>query len=419
MKHTPLRLAITDGLLLAASWFLQYHWRYGTWPLPSRGPFVVVVCWLLFNYLLGTYSDLSGRQLQLGRQLRNNFLAATAVVLLAYGFTAATGGSFESTMSRSFLVVVLVLAVGCGQVLRLGQDLAHLWTPQQQWLLICSSAERSVLAQELEQGGCALPCGIEWRASQGLAPLPSVLAQLLQLDGVAVGGEQVPSPQDQQILLEWQSQGMRLLALSGWCEQFLERLPPELVPERWSSRVEGFGLARSGPTARLKRLGDLLGTTGLFLFLFPLGLFLLLMQLGGGQLQINGDPCCGINGKPFQRWRLGSKRKKLNQLLLRLRLAPLTQLWNVLRGDMSLVGPRPLSPQLQAQLQQRFPEADLRSWMRPGMTGWGRLMGPPSRETDALHWELGRDLYYLRHHSLLLDLQLLLQAACAAIGLKR
>ena len=255
-RRRPLRLAFTDGLLVAASWALYYHWRYGTWPGPSRGPLLVVLCWLLLHYLLGTYADLSGRQLQLGRQLRNDLLAAAGVMLLAVGFTGLSGGSFASTMGRSFLPVVLVLAVAIGQLLRLGQDLAHLWSPQQQWLLIAAPTERDVLARELEQRGCAVPCGIEWRAASGLAPLPPGLPGLLQLDGVAIGGAVVPSAADRQTLLQWQSQGVRLLALSGWCELFLRRLPPELVPERWSSRVEGFGLSRTGPSARLKRLGD-------------------------------------------------------------------------------------------------------------------------------------------------------------------
>ena len=75
---------------------------------------------------------------------------------------------------------------------------------------------------------------------------------------------------------------------------------------------------------------------------------------------------------------------------------------------MSLVGPRPLSLEVMAELEKRFPGAELRQWMRPGMTGWGRIAGPPPEESDAMAWELGRDLYYLRNHSLLLDLQLLL-----------
>ena len=75
---------------------------------------------------------------------------------------------------------------------------------------------------------------------------------------------------------------------------------------------------------------------------------------------------------------------------------------------MSLVGPRPFTVDSMAELAERFPGAELRQWMRPGMIGWGRIAGPPPQEPDAVAWELGRDLYYLRNHSLLLDLRLLL-----------
>ena len=83
---------------------------------------------------------------------------------------------------------------------------------------------------------------------------------------------------------------------------------------------------------------------------------------------------------------------------------------------MSLVGPRPLSLEVMAELEKRFPGAELRQWMRPGMTGWGRIAGPPPEESDAIAWELGRDLYYLRNHSLLLDLQLLLTSLLRLFG---
>jgi lipopolysaccharide/colanic/teichoic acid biosynthesis glycosyltransferase len=63
-----------------------------------------------------------------------------------------------------------------------------------------------------------------------------------------------------------------------------------------------------------------------------------------------------------------------------------------------------------AELEARLPGAELRQWVLPGMTGWGRIAGPPPEESDAIAWELGRDLYYLRNQSLLLDLRLLLTA---------
>jgi lipopolysaccharide/colanic/teichoic acid biosynthesis glycosyltransferase len=386
----PALYAGADGLLLGLSWIGVYAWRFGQWPAFSRGPIGLIVAWLFLQYLLGTYTALARRQLDLGRQLRNCLIAALIVLALAAVVTLLRGELWASTMSRSFLVPVLVLGFASNQLLRLSQVTAHLWQPQETWLLLVSQAERAVLSQAIEAGGCVIPCGIEWRSSSGLASLPAQLPQLLSLDGVLVGGEHQPSAADRAMLLAWQEQGVRLLSLQGWAEAFLRRVPPELVPDRWAERVQNFSHARSGPSSRLKRLGDLFGSGLLILLLAPSALLL--------RPALHSDPCCGRHGLPFQRLRLSGSG----------RFSAMPQLLNVWRGEMSLVGPRPLSPAAMQQLEARFPGAELRQWMRPGMTGWGRIAGPPPQEPDAVAWELSRDLYYLRNHSLLLDLRLLL-----------
>lgn len=387
---TPAVYAFSDAALLAVSWFGVYFWRFGAWPSLTRGPLALIASWLLVHYLLGTYTSLARHHLDLGRQLRNCFAAALIVLSLAAAATLLRGEPWVSTMSRSFLLPVLVLGFFSNQLLRLGQLSAHFWQPQETWLLIVSPAERAVISQALDEGGCAIPCGIEWRSSSGLASLPSQLPALLRLDGVVVGTQSQPSAADRATLLAWQKQGLRLSSLPAWSELFLRRLPPALLPNNWAERVEVFSHARSGPGPRLKRLGDLAMASLILALCSPLLPIL--------WHSFHRDLCIGRHGSPFQRLRFeGSGR-----------LCALPQLINVWRGEMSLVGPRPLSPLAMQQLEARFPGADLCQWMRPGMTGWGRIAGPPPEEPDAVAWELGRDLYYLRNHSLLLDLRLLL-----------
>lgn len=86
-------------------------------------------------------------------------------------------------------------------------------------------------------------------------------------------------------------------------------------------------------------------------------------------------------------------------------LDELPQLWNVLRGDMSLVGPRPL---LMAYLDRYSPEQARRHDVRPGLTGWAQVHG-----RNALTWDekFALDLWYVDHRSLLLDLRILVMTA--------
>jgi len=390
-----LAYGLADALLLSVSWGVVYSWRFGLLPAASRGPIALVLAWLAVHYLLGTYTALARRQLTAGRQLRNCLAAAVLVFSLAAAVTMLRGEILQSTMSRSFLLPVLALGFLTNQLLRISQLTSHLWQPQEQWLLIASQSERAALTRAMDFGGCAIPCGIEWRSSGRMPPLPPPLADLLQLDGVAIGSELDPARHDREVMLAWQQAGVRLLSIRGWSEHFLRRLPPELVPDSWSERVEGFSHARAGPTSRLKRLGDLVLSGMMALVLIPL---LAVADLLCSAPILHQDLCSGRDGQPFLRQRFAAAGP----------LSALPQWRNVWRGEMSLVGPRPLSMEVMAELEQRFPGAELRQWMRPGMTGWGRIAGPPPEESDAIAWELGRDLYYLRNHSLLLDLQLLL-----------
>jgi lipopolysaccharide/colanic/teichoic acid biosynthesis glycosyltransferase len=95
----------------------------------------------------------------------------------------------------------------------------------------------------------------------------------------------------------------------------------------------------------------------------------------------------------------------------KLRIDELPQLFNVLRGDMSLVGPRPERPEFVARLSETIPYYHERHVVKPGLTGWAQLSYPyGSSDRDALE-KLQFDLYYIKHKSLIFNLMVLLQTA--------
>lgn len=98
-------------------------------------------------------------------------------------------------------------------------------------------------------------------------------------------------------------------------------------------------------------------------------------------------------------------------MIRKLRIDELPQIVNVLRGDMSFVGPRPERPEFVAQLAEKIPYYAQRHCVKPGITGWAQLCYPyGSSEADALQ-KLQYDLYYIKNNSLLFDLSILLQTA--------
>ena len=91
---------------------------------------------------------------------------------------------------------------------------------------------------------------------------------------------------------------------------------------------------------------------------------------------------------------------RVGWFLRRLRLDELPQLVNVLRGDMTLIGPRPERPELEHELEDRIPHYRKRHWMPPGLSGWAQVSAPYAASVEEAELKLSYDLYYLRHWSI-------------------
>jgi len=134
----------------------------------------------------------------------------------------------------------------------------------------------------------------------------------------------------------------------------------------------------------------------------------------------------GLHGKPFRLYKFRSMRQnaegdgqpvwatkadqrvtRLGRFLRQTRLDELPQLFNVLLGDMSLVGPRPERPAFVNALEQEIPFYALRHQVKPGITGWAQICFPYGASSEDARQKLQYDLYYLKNYSLFLDLNIL------------
>ncbi|MEF8815655.1 MAG: sugar transferase [Salinibacter sp.] len=174
---------------------------------------------------------------------------------------------------------------------------------------------------------------------------------------------------------------------------------------------------RSGPYTTAKRALDLGGTSVLLVALSPLfGLVALCIWLDDGRPLLFTQTRAGHRGQPFRIYKFRTLTRepddptqpaahatRVGAVLRRWALDELPQLWNVLRGEMSLVGPRPTLPE---QVEQYGPHERRRLQVRPGLTGWAQIHG-----RNALSWpeRIDLDVWYVRHRRLLLDLWILLR----------
>ena len=141
----------------------------------------------------------------------------------------------------------------------------------------------------------------------------------------------------------------------------------------------------------------------------------------------------GLGGHPYMIWKLRTMDKdaekagprwaqtkdprisRVGRWLRKLRIDELPQLINVLKGEMSLVGPRPERPVFVQGLRESIPYYDLRHTVRPGITGWAQIKFRYGASAQDSHTKLQYDLYYVKNLSLLLDLQIVLQTARVAL----
>jgi lipopolysaccharide/colanic/teichoic acid biosynthesis glycosyltransferase len=135
----------------------------------------------------------------------------------------------------------------------------------------------------------------------------------------------------------------------------------------------------------------------------------------------------GLHGRSFNLWKFRSMRQnaetfgacwaarrdprvtRVGAFIRAHRIDELPQLANVLRGEMSLIGPRPERPIFVAQLIREIPDFAARTRVLPGLTGWAQVNYPYGASVEDARIKLDYDLYYIRNRSLLLDLRILLR----------
>jgi lipopolysaccharide/colanic/teichoic acid biosynthesis glycosyltransferase len=107
---------------------------------------------------------------------------------------------------------------------------------------------------------------------------------------------------------------------------------------------------------------------------------------------------------------------RFGRFLRRSRLDELPQFWNVLRGEMSLIGPRPERPEFVAGLAEQITYYRLRHAVRPGITGWAQIKYPYGANVKDARMKLEYDLYYIKHRGIALDTVIMLKTIRVVLG---
>jgi exopolysaccharide biosynthesis polyprenyl glycosylphosphotransferase len=226
--------------------------------------------------------------------------------------------------------------------------------------------------------------------------------------------------------------GCRVRTEADFHEDVFEAVPLVGVTPEW---MLSRGWDTSNPLAdAVKRVSDVVLALLLLVLLAPLALLAMLaVKLTGGGPVIYTQLRVGRYGRPFpilklRTMRTGAedgrprwsdhddpRRTTVGRWLRRLRIDELPQLVNILRGDMSFVGPRPERPEFVELLEQTLPYYAWRHLLRPGLTGWAQINYPYGASVDDARRKLEYDLYYVRHAALATDLTIVLRTVTAAM----
>ena len=244
------------------------------------------------------------------------------------------------------------------------------------------------------------------------------------------------SDKEVSLLIQLKKKGVRIYKLSNWLRDFLKRYPPNLLNLRDFLNVD-FLLFNNSLLMRVKRLGDIVISMILLILSSPIiilsGIFIFLED--GGPVFYSQWRTGYLNNK-FIIWKLRSMRvdaenkgirwsskndnriTKVGSFIRKIRIDELPQLWAVLIGDMSLIGPRPERPEIDKLLVDSIPFYSMRYLLRPGISGWAQVNYPYGASVDDSSNKLSFDLYYIANYSFWLDILIFLRTLKLIINAK-
>lgn len=377
--------------------------------------------YLLLGWLLGSYTVLRWPGLRLPSVLRR-LLTTSAVTLLAVilvRWALNLPVSF-SLGHRSTLVLLLLPMTLWSLLVRLLLRQLSVGSP---WQLLVPEGSREQVALEWQRQDLVTPPRL---LSPERLCSPSWSRRSQRFKGVALAADLQLEDEQRRELGRLQARGLTVTSLESLAAHQLERLPPTLLPDDWLVYEaipwsDEFSLQR-----KLKRFADVAVSLSLLVLLSPLLLLLaLLIWLEDRGPVLYQQERSGWMGQPFSLLKLRTMRQapadapaswtvpgdqritRIGALLRPIRLDELPQLINVLRGEMSLIGPRPERPELETELEEAIPHYRKRHWMLPGLSGWAQVCAPYAASLEESELKLSYDLYYLRNWSTALDLLIL------------
>jgi exopolysaccharide biosynthesis polyprenyl glycosylphosphotransferase len=421
-------LFIVDLVGLYSAYNLAYKLRFGEWiPANSSYLWIVILIAILVMYVMDVYRlniTIASDQLPL-----DTFVAVLVVAIASMLSTYIVGVSkFNPLFGRGVMPVAMFMFA--------------VWAPFSRWVFVKWYKKGFEVKNWLLVGGkgafeafneeneLKFPNQKTTRMDAGSSgdEFRQWLTQNTERFGIIIDNDVQLNEEVFDILNSLHAGEIPIFTIAEYYERFWMKLPVLRLQYGWYIRNRRFNLLHDRIGLRLKRVADFVfALVGIVLTLPVIVIISILIYFDSPGNIIFKQRRVGLNGKVFTLYKFrsmvrdaekggaqwasagDSRVTKFGKFIRASRLDELPQFWNILLGDMSLIGPRPERPEFVEQLKKEIPFYNLRHQVPPGVTGWAQVMYSYGSTVKDARIKLEYDLYYIKYHSIGLDLAIIVK----------
>ena len=426
-KREPFILFMGDLVVFTLALWVALALRYAA--IPSQEllmlhvlPFsILFVVWVLAFFIAGLYEKHTLVFKHKLPALILNTQIINSIVAVVFFYLIPISGVTPKTVLVLYLGIFFVLLVSWRTLFASWFGARH----REEAVLVGSGAELHELEREVNNNGrynLVFKTTIDIGGISGEEALQQISGFVEQ--GIRVVVIDFNNEKTTSIPSSLYETEVRLVAVSDVYEEVFERVPLSAVDYKWFLENASSGAHMLYDST--KRFIDIVASSilgTLSLLVYPFVALAIKIEDGGPVFIIQER--IGYGGQSIFLWKFRSMKSsdngvwltendnrvtKVGKFLRQSRIDELPQLWNVVRGDISLIGPRPDIIGLGKELMEKLPYYTMRTLIKPGLSGWAQLKQElPPQSVEETRLRLAYDLYYLKNRSMLLDIVIALK----------
>lgn len=379
---------------------------------------------LSIQYIFGVYdfSEKMTVQTLLGRVLRAVILSFIGVGFLTFVFAENIFGSLGEGFVVGTLISYSILSTPARIFFH---QLDQKYRTGRRWLFLVPEKNKVTIQKDLADNH--FKGHVIFLTENDLGQLSEHLNSAWTV--VIFGLEESDLDSDlAQQLMQSRLQGQAVLNICDFYEMYWKKVPVDFLKRSWFLLTDGFILIQNPIGLRFKRLMDFGCALILFSVTWPfMVLAAIAIKLDSPGPVLFSQERVGKNGRRFKiykfrsmvadaekngaQWALknDSRVTRVGQFIRVTRIDELPQLFNILTGEMSFVGPRPERQEFNEKIEQVVPFYNVRHLVRPGITGWAQVLFPYGASIEDSKQKLQYEIYYIKNYSIMMDIEVVLK----------